>query len=48
MPLTTKGKKVIRSMQKTYGEKKGKQVFYASINKGKLKGVERVRNTVVS
>ena len=25
-------------MEKEYGEKKGEQVFYASINKGKIKG----------
>jgi len=40
MPLTPKGKKVMKAMYKEYGEKKGKQVFYASVNKGKLKGVE--------
>jgi hypothetical protein len=39
MPLTKKGKKVLRSMRKTYGKKKGTSVFYASINKGKLKGM---------
>jgi hypothetical protein len=32
MPLTKTGRKVMRSMTKTYGRKKGKQVFYASIN----------------
>jgi hypothetical protein len=40
MPLTAKGKKVMKSMKKTYGEKKAKQVFYAMQNEGKLKGVE--------
>jgi hypothetical protein len=35
MPLTKKGKKVMSNMKKEYGSKKGKQVFYASINKGK-------------
>jgi len=35
MPLTKKGRKVLSSMRKTYGAKKGKQVFYASMNKGK-------------
>ena len=29
------------SMQAKYGEKKGKQVFYASKNAGKIKGVDR-------
>jgi hypothetical protein len=41
MPLTKTGKKVLRSMRKEYGTKKGKSVFYASINKGKLKGMEK-------
>ncbi len=41
MPLTTKGKKIKKSMTKTYGAKKGKQVFYASINKGTVKGAEK-------
>ncbi len=38
MPLTDKGKKVKRKMMKFYGKKKGKQVFYASENKGTIKG----------
>ena len=41
MPITKKGKKIMSSMKKTYGAKKGKQVFYASKNKGKIKGVEK-------
>jgi hypothetical protein len=41
MPLTTKGKKIKKSMEKTYGKKKAKKVFYASINKGKIKGAEK-------
>lgn len=40
MPLTSKGQKILSKMSKTYGAKKGKSVFYASINKGKIKGVE--------
>jgi hypothetical protein len=35
MPLTASGEKVMGNMKKEYGEKKGKSVFYASINKGK-------------
>lgn len=35
MPLTKAGNKVLSSMENEYGEKKGKAVFYASINKGK-------------
>ncbi len=40
MPLTAKGKKIMKNMEKTYSKKKAKQVFYAMINEGKLKGVE--------
>jgi len=39
MPLTKKGRKIMRAMKKQYGSKKGKQVFYASSNKGTIKGV---------
>jgi hypothetical protein len=35
MPLTKSGKKVMAGMKKQYGPVKGKQVFYASINKHK-------------
>ena len=42
MPLTKKGVKILGSMKKTYGsEKKAKQVFYASENAGKIKGVHK-------
>lgn len=40
MPLTKKGKKIKRAMMKQYGKKKGKRVFYASENKGAIKGVK--------
>ncbi len=40
MPLTPKGRKILRHMQEEYGAEKGRSVFYASINKGRLKGVE--------
>lgn len=44
MVLTKKGNKVMRAMQKTYGSKeKADQVFYASRNSGRIKGVERKR-----
>lgn len=39
-PITASGGKVMESMQRGYGMKKGKQVFYASINKG-LKGSKK-------
>jgi hypothetical protein len=40
MPLTKKGKKIKAAMAKTYGEEQGERVFYASKNKGAIKGVE--------
>lgn len=41
MPLNDKGKKIKAAMEKSYGSKKGKQVFYASENSGRIKGVTR-------
>ena len=38
MPLTKKGKKIMKAMKKKY-KKKAKQVFYTSANKGTIKGV---------
>lgn len=40
MPLTKKGKKIMTAMTEEYG-KKGKKVFYASKNKGTIKGVDK-------
>ncbi len=41
MPLTKKGSKIKKSMEKQYGKKKGEQVFYSSINKKTIKGAEK-------
>lgn len=41
MPLTKKGKKIMSSMKKQYGAKKGKQVFYSSQNKGIITGTHK-------
>lgn len=41
MPLNKKGKKIMKSMKKEYGKKKGEQVFYASKNKATIKKVEK-------
>ena len=41
MPLTKKGKEIMSSMKSQYGSKKGKQVFYASKNAGKISGVDK-------
>ena len=43
MPLNEKGKKIMKSMEKQYGKKKGETVFYASKNKGVIKGVEKTK-----
>lgn len=40
MPLTEKGKKIMRAMKKEYG-KDAEKVFYASKNKGTIKGVDK-------
>ena len=45
MPLTAKGKKIMKSMKKQYGKKKAEEVFYASKNKGVIKGVDKKRKT---
>jgi hypothetical protein len=37
MPLTSKGKKILRKFQEEYGKEEGKKFFYASIVKGTLK-----------
>jgi len=41
MPLTKKGKKIKSAMKKEYGEEKGEKVFYASQNKGTIKGTHK-------
>jgi hypothetical protein len=41
MPMTEKGSKIKSAMQQKYGAKKGEKVFYASKNKGTIKGVEK-------
>ena len=49
MPLTSKGKKILKAMSKPkskggYGsKKKAEEVFYASKNKGRIKGVDKKR-----
>jgi hypothetical protein len=43
MPLTKKGSKVKKAMEKEYGEKKGEKIFYATENKGKIKGLIKTK-----
>ena len=44
MPLNKKGEKIMDAMTDQYGKKKGKQVFYASLNKGKIGGVKKMKD----
>ena len=46
MPLTKKGKKIMAAMVAEYGAKRGKEVFYASQNKGVIKGTHFTRKNV--
>ena len=41
MPMTPKGRKIMRAMKKEYGPEKGERVFYASLHAGKIEGVHR-------
>jgi hypothetical protein len=43
MPLTPKGKKIKSAMTEQYGAKKAEEVFYASKNSGKIKGVDKAK-----
>lgn len=43
MPLTRKGKQVMSAMKREYGAEKGERVFYASENKGTIKGVHKAK-----
>lgn len=40
MPLTPSGQKMMDAMVKEYGPEKGKRVFYATIRKKKMRGME--------
>ena len=46
MPLTKKGKKIKKAMLEEYVKKRGEAVFYASRNKGTIKGVDYKRRKV--
>ena len=46
MPITKKGKKIKNAMLEEYGKKRGEAVFYASRNKGTIKGVDYKRRKV--
>lgn len=48
MPLTAKGRKILRRMQEEYGPEKGSAVFYASRNKGLITDVDLPRKPRVA
>jgi hypothetical protein len=48
MPLTNKGEKIKRAMEKEYGKENGERVFYASANKGTITGVHDASDSVHS
>jgi hypothetical protein len=41
VPLSKKGRKIMRAMKSQYGKQRGASVFYASANKGTIRGVKR-------
>lgn len=45
MPLTRKGVKIKEKLQEFYGKKQGDAVFYASENKGNIKGVTKKKKS---
>ena len=45
MPLNEKGKELLKKLIRQYGFKKGKSVFYAMENSGKLKRVKKKTST---
>ena len=45
MPLTAKGRKILKSMRSHYGKAKGTRVFYASQRSGRIKGTHRKRTS---
>jgi hypothetical protein len=45
MPKTKKGTRIYNSMKRTYGKERAARVFYASLNAGKIKGVEKRKSS---
>ena len=45
MPLSAKGAKIIKAMREQYGQHKGTRVFWASVAKKKMTGVESKGST---
>jgi hypothetical protein len=43
MPLSRKGKKILKAMRAFYGKKRGTSIFYATENKGEVRGLTKKR-----
>jgi hypothetical protein len=43
MPLTGDDKRVQDSFKREYGKERGKRIFYASINSGRVKNIPEAR-----
>lgn len=41
MPMSKAGRKIKKNLEEQYGKEKGKQVFYAMENKGKIPGMNK-------
>ena len=48
MPLTDKGQTILANMERQYGEKKGREVFYASRNAKTIAGVDAATESMPS
>jgi hypothetical protein len=43
MPLTDKGKEMLKSLRAEYGKDKGESVMYAMKNAGKITGIDHAK-----
>lgn len=41
MPMSKAGRKIKKNLEEQYGKKRGKQIFYAMENKGKIPGMAK-------
>ena len=44
MPLSDKGREILKNLRSEYGKKKGESVMYAMKNKGELTGIEKKKD----
>lgn len=43
MPMTDKGKEILKNLRKEYGKDKGESVMYAMKNEGKITGIDHAK-----